>query len=431
MDSTFSALRSIIKDHLPDLKRYEDIYKDLHAHPELGTLEKRTSSIATKHLREIGYEVTKDIGGHGVTGVFENGAGPTVMLRADMDALPIREQTGLVYASTLETVDTDGEKKPVMHACGHDSHVSTMMATAELLCKSKEHWTGTLIILFQPDEEHCKGAQAMIDDGLYNKIPKPNIVLGQHLTNAKAGTVLLRKGVFLASADTFKVTVFGRGAHGAQPQESIDPIVIASSIVMRLQTVVAREIGPEDVATVTCASFEGGSWKAPNIIPDQVVLTLNIRTFDSTVRGKVLHAVKRIIKHEALASGAPREPTIQELNSYPLTYNDPDSVQKLHNTFEEYFREDCWVAERETASEDFTNFATHINVPSIFWNFGGVNEEIWEKYEQDRKEGKKVRLPGAHQADYAPVLQPTLKTGIEAMSLAALTFMGKSEKKSL
>jgi amidohydrolase len=423
MEVPHNLVHSIINEFLPELKPYEDVYRDLHSHPELGQQEERTSGIAASHLRDAGYDVTTNIGGHGVTGVLKNGSGPTVLLRADMDALPISENTGLSYASTVEAVDMDGEKKPVMHACGHDSHVACMMAVSTFLAKAKDKWKGTLIVLFQPDEEHGAGARAMLDDGLYSKIPKPDIVLGQHLTSVKTGVVLIRPGVFMASADTFKVTIFGRGAHGAQPQDSIDPIVLAASTILRLQTVVSREIGPEDVASVTCASIHGG--KAHNVIPDEVEFTLNIRAFDKGVREKVLKAVKRIIRGEAIASGVLKEPSVELVGSFPLTVNDTEATVKLEKSFKKYFGEErTWEATRHTASEDFSLLASDIGVPSVFWNFGGVDTELWAQFE---KENDTTLIAKAHQANYAPVVQPTLKTGVEAMSLAALSFLAVGE----
>ena len=416
---SYSQLHSIIEESRPNLGPFEDVYRDLHRNPELGQQEKRTSGIAASHLKEAGYDVTTNIGGYGVVGVLKNGEGPTVLLRADMDALPILEQTGLDYASTVEAIDTDGEKKPVMHGCGHDTHVTSMMATSTLLAKAKEKWKGTLIILFQPDEEHGAGARAMLDDGLYDKIRKPEIVLGQHLTPCKAGIVQIRPGVVYATADSFKVVVHGRGAHGSRPQDSIDPVVLASSIIVRLQTVVAREIGPDDVASVTCASIHGG--KAHNVIPDDVEFTLNVRTFDTAVREKVLSAIKRIIKGEAIAAGTEKEPTFKPLHNYPLTVNDKESTLKLEKSFKSFFGEERTLeAPRYTASEDFSLLATDIGVPSVFWDFGGVDHKIWAQFE---KEKNPRLIINPHQANYAPVIDPTLKTGIEAMSLAALTFL--------
>jgi amidohydrolase len=419
-----SFLRPIIDEFRPNLTLFEAIYRDIHQHPELGQQEKRTSEIAASHLRKAGYNVTTNIGGYGLAGVLQNGEGPTVLLRADMDALPILEQTGLPYASTAETVDTDGETKPVMHACGHDVHVACMMGVSTLLVKAKDKWSGMLIILFQPDEEHGAGARAMLDDNLYNRIPKPDIVLGQHIGPFKTGVVLIRSGVFMASADTFKVTIFGRGAHGASPENAIDPVVLAASIIVRLQTVVSREIAPQDAASVTCASIHGG--KAHNVIPNEVEIMINIRTFDHSVREKVIAAVKRIIKGEAIASGVLKEPEVELIMSYPLTYNNPEATLKLNETFMSYFGKNHTLeAPRHVASEDFSLLASAIKVPSVFWNFGGVDAERWDQHKTDNDP---LLISQPHQAGFAPVIEPTLKTGIDAMSLAALTFLKSADK---
>jgi len=421
MSSSPGNIHSIIAEYRPELASFEDTYKDVHSHPELGKQEKRTASIASAHLESVGYKVISNIGGYGVVGILSNGSGPTVLLRADMDALPIKENTGLEYASTLEAVDENGETQPVMHGCGHDVHVVSLMASATLLANAKSKWFGTLLVLFQPDEEHGEGARAMLDDGLYEKIPKPDIVLGQHLVASLAGTVLVRPGICMASADSLKVVVHGRGGHASSPQDAIDPVVLAASIIVRLQTVVAREIGPGDAASVTCASIHSG--KAHNVIPDEVVILINVRAFEEDVRKKVLDAIKRIIKGEAIASGVEREPEITTINQYPRTVNDENSSAKIKNAFEEYFgKEQTLIPPRATASEDFSLLATDIGVPSVFWNFGGVEQKRWEA-SRDVSDGSK-RLPQPHQANYAPVIQPTLQTGVDAMSLAALTFLG-------
>jgi amidohydrolase len=265
----------------------------------------------------------------------------------------------------------------------------------------------------------------MLNDKLYEKIPKPDIVLGQHVTGAfKAGTVLIRSGVFMASADSFKITIFGRGAHGAAPQDSIDPIILAASIIVRLQTVVAREIGPQDVASVTCASIHGG--KTHNVIPDKVELLLNIRTFDTEVREKVLAAIKRIIRGEAIASGVEKYPDMELISSFPLTFNDPVSTSRLEEEFKVYFDNNRTLeAPRWTASEDFSNLALDIGVPSVFWNWGGVEAKKWERFE---KEKDSKLLPQAHQDNYELAVEPTLQTGIDALSLAALSFLNIVEE---
>jgi amidohydrolase len=403
---------AIVDQFRPELKPFESVYRDLHQHPELGQQEARTSAIAAAHLRQLGYQTTTHIGGYGVAGVLENGRGPAVLLRADMDALPIREETGLPYASSATTVDTDGVTKPVMHACGHDMHVAAMMAVASLLAAARRSWSGTLIILFQPDEEHGAGAQAMLDDKLYDRIPRPDVVLGQHVADRECGLLLLRSGPYMASGDTFKLTVFGRGGHGAEPDVCIDPIVLASSIVVRLQSVVARVIGPRDAAVVTCASIHGG--KAHNVIPDEVELLLNVRTFDEKVREKVLAAVRRIIKGEALASGVEREPELLHTMAYPLTYNDPATTATLNTAFTSYFGERAQEGRLISASEDFSRLASAIGVPSVLWHLGSRDVEKWKHADA---------IPSAHQPNFEVHVEPTLRLGVDAMSLAALTFL--------
>lgn len=420
-NDTTGRVRSIIGKNRPDLGSFEAVYKDLHQHPELGTQESRTSSIVAKHLQEVGYTVVDRIGGHGLVGILENGQGPTIMFRADMDALPIREETGVQWASQVESVDTDGEKKPVMHACGHDMHVTSAMAVSTLLAQARSEWKGTLLMLFQPDEEHGAGAQAMLDDGLYTKVPKPDVVFGQHISSLKTGIVRIKPGVFMASADTLKVTVFGRGAHGARPQDSIDPIVLAASIILRLQTVVAREIAPSDVASVTCASIHGG--KAHNVIPYEVEFFLNIRTFNDAVREEVIGAVKRIIKGEAIASGVQKEPTIETVGNFPLTVNDEATAHKIDALFRSYFGEqnvlECPLV---VASEDFSLLATSIGVRSAFWNFGSIDTKTWSEYERT---GNKELIPQPHQNTFCPEVSTTLRTAVDAMSLVLLEHLGR------
>ena len=288
---------------LPDL---EALYKDLHAHPELSMEETRTASVAAERLRGAGYEVTPGVGGTGVVGLLRNGEGPTVMLRADMDALPVKEATGLAYASKATATDRDGKSTPVMHACGHDMHVTWLAGVASLFARSRDLWRGTIMAVFQPGEETAQGAQAMIDDGLFDRFPKPAVVLGQHVMVGPSGTVAGRKGTITSAADSLQITLFGRGAHGSMPQASIDPVIMAASTVMRLQTIVSRELAATDSAVVTIGALQAGTKE--NVIPDEAVIKLNIRTFDEGVRKRVLAAITRIVNAEAAASGAPRPP---------------------------------------------------------------------------------------------------------------------------
>ena len=288
------------------LARLEGIYKDIHAHPELSMQEHRTANIAAAWLRENGYEVTEKVGGTGVVGLLRNGNGATVLLRADMDALPIQESTGLPYASQESGTDRFGQATSIAHSCGHDMHVAWLMGATRLLAENRQKWNGTVIAVFQPGEETGQGARAMITDGMVKRFPKPDVTLGQHVMPLSAGQIGWRTGTILSAGDSWEVTLFGRGAHGSMPQKSIDPVVMAAAAVMRMQTVVSREIAMTDSAVVTVGTLRAGMNE--NVIPDHALLRLNVRTFKDEVRTRVLAAVKRILEAEAGASGAPKPP---------------------------------------------------------------------------------------------------------------------------
>ena len=300
--STVTMSASVFRHHPLDLGGYEDLYKHLHSHPELSLHEKNTSATVAAHKALRAYKVHSGIGGHGVVGVLSNSDGPTILLRADMDALPVKEKTGLDYASKA----TDKDGGPVMHACGHDMHVTCLLGAAAWLADAKDKWSGTLIVLFQPNEERGKGARAMVDDGLYGKIPEPDVVLAQHVQPGRAGKVAVKAGTMIASADSFKITVHGRGGHGSMPQLCIDPVLIAASIVVRLQGIVAREVDPQDTAVVTVGSIHAGS--SDNIIPDSAELLLDMRTQKEETRQKILKAIKRIVEKVSLVSCDTRDP---------------------------------------------------------------------------------------------------------------------------
>lgn len=413
------ALSQLVNRFRPDLKPFEDIYRHLHKQPELSGQEEQTAKKAAEHLKSLGFEVHTNIGGHGVAGVLRNGDGPTVLLRADMDALPLEERTGLPYASTQWVNGPNGKSTPVSHACGHDSHVTTLMAAATLLHAAREKWGGTLICIFQPSEEHLDGARAMLDDGLYDKIPKPDVVLAQHVMRIKAGTVCLKAGSLLTAADSFDVRIFGRGGHGSAPQTTIDPIVIGASIVMRLQTIVSREVTPGELAVVSCGSINAGH--GPNIIPDHLDLQLNVRTLDAGVRERVCAAIHRIIEAECLSAGAVEKPKITKTYSSPATVNDENTVDALRATFEPHFKENMVDMERPTASEDFSLLATAVGAPYVMWMFGGIDAETWDEAVANDKVDE---LPSNHSPYFAPAIQPTLQTGVDALALGALTFLG-------
>ncbi len=405
--------------NLPELlSSLEATYKDVHAHPELSMQEVRTAGLAATHLNENGYEVTTGVGKTGVVGVLRNGEGPTITLRADMDALPIREATGVSYASTAITTNSAGEAVPVAHACGHDMHVAWLIGASTLFSRTRDAWRGTLIVLFQPGEETAQGARAMIADGLLTRFPKPDVVMGQHVMVGPAGTVAGSSGPITSAADSLQIRLFGRGAHGSMPQASIDPVVMAAATVLRLQTIVSREVAATEAAVVTVGVLQAGTKE--NVIPDEAIIKLNVRSFDAGVRTRVLAAITRIVNAEAQASGAPRPPEITPLDSYPLNVNDKSASDRVAAAFRAHFSAD---RVRHTgpapASEDFGCFGTEWHVPSVFWFVGGTDPALYAKA---KEEGRLNELPVNHSPYFAPVLHPTLETGVEAMVAAALAW---------
>lgn len=394
-------------------------YQDLHRHPELSMQETRTASQAAARLRAAGYSVTTGIGVTGVVGILDNGVGPTVMLRADMDALPVREQTELPYASDASGHDADGLHVPIMHACGHDMHVTCLCGAAELFAQNRDRWAGRLMVVFQPAEEIGTGARAMIDDGLFDRFGRPEVVLGQHVIPSAAGSLFWRSGVTMSAADSLEIRLFGRGGHGSRPQSSVDPIVMAASLVMRLQTIVAREVAPSDQVVVTVGSLHAGTKE--NIIPDQASLKLNVRSFAPEVRQRVLDAIKRIAVAEATASGAPREPEFRPLNNFPILSNDPEATGRTAGALISHFG-DANVHQMPlvNASEDFGEFGTAAGVPSVFWYFGGLDPAYLRAAEA---EGRSAEIPGNHSPMFAPVIEPTLSTGVHALVACALNWL--------
>ena len=392
----------------------EALYKDVHSHPELSMQELRTAGLAAERLRAAGYAVTTGVGKTGVVGLLRNGDGPTVMLRADMDALPVQEATGLPYASKVTGIDRDGNSVPVSHMCGHDMHVTWLAGAAKLLADARTTWRGTLMAVFQPAEETAEGAQAMIDDGLFSRFPKPDVILGQHVMVGPAGTVAGRPGAITSAADSLQIRLFGRGAHGSMPQASIDPVVMAAATVMRLQTVVSREVAAAEAAVVTIGALQAGTKE--NVIPDEAIIKLNVRTFDAGVRTRVLAAIERIVNAEAEASGAPRKPEITTLDHYPLNMNDRDASKRVVDAFRRHFGPE---RVRETgpapASEDFGSFGTEWHSPSVFWFVGSTDPEIYAKAKEDNRLNE---LPVNHSPKFAPVIHPTLSTGVETLLVA-------------
>ncbi|MGV9637963.1 amidohydrolase [Nocardia rhamnosiphila] len=396
----------------------ENHYRDLHAHPELGMSEHRTAALVATALRDYGYDVTTGIAGTGVTGVLRNGPGPAVLLRADMDALPVEEATGLPYASTA-TVDRGGVPQPVMHACGHDIHIACLLGSARLMAEARHAWHGTIITLFQPSEENGDGARAMVADGLTGKIPAPDVVLGQHVLPYPAGTIGTCPGPFLSAADSLRVTLHGRGAHGSQPQASVDPVVMAAMCVLRLQTVVSREIAPTTRAVVTVGSIHAGT--GPNLIPDDAVLEINVRTYEPEVREHVLNSIERIVRAEAAGAGAPREPEFERITTFPPTVNDPETTRRVAAAFATAFGAAAHRIEPQTASEDISEIPAAFGVPFTYWGLGGTDPAAFA--EAVEKGTLFQDIPVNHSSRFAPVLQPTLDTGVTALVVAALAWL--------
>jgi hippurate hydrolase len=396
---------------LPDL---EALYKDVHSHPELSMQETRTARLAADHLRAAGYEVTTGVGKTGVVGLLRNGDGPTVMLRADMDALPVEEATGLPYASKATATDREGKTVPVSHMCGHDMHVTWLAGATKLLADARTTWRGTLMAVFQPGEETAEGAQAMIDDGLFKRFAKPDVVLGQHVMVGPSGTVAGRAGAITSAADSLQIRLFGRGAHGSMPQASIDPVIMAAATVMRLQTIVSREVAAAEAAVVTVGALQAGTKE--NVIPDEAIIKLNVRTFDAGVRTRVLGAIERIVNAEAEASGALRKPEITALDHYPLNVNDRDASKRVVDAFRGHFGAD---RVRETgpapASEDFGSFGSEWHSPSVFWFVGGTDPDLYAKAKAANRLNE---LPVNHSPKFAPVIHPSLRTGVETLVVA-------------
>ena len=423
MNKPVSSSESVLKNIdrlIPDL---ETFYKNLHANPELSMQETRTAGLAAERLRKAGYEVTTGVGKTGVVGLLRNGEGPTVMLRADMDALPIQEATGLPYASKVTTTDAEGKTVPVGHMCGHDMHVAWLAGAAALFAQARDAWHGTLMVVFQPGEETAQGAQAMIDDKLTERFPQPVVVLGQHVMLGPAGEIAGSAGPITSAADSFQIRLFGRGAHGSMPQAAVDPVVMAAATVLRLQTVVSREVAATEAAVVTVGVLQAGTKE--NVIPDDAIIKLNVRTFDAGVRKRVLAAIERIVNAEAEASGAPRKPEITPLDRYPLNLNDEAASNRIAQAFRAHFSPArVHHTGPAPASEDFGCFGTAWQVPSVFWFVGGTDPETYAKAKAG---GTLNKLPVNHSPQFAPVIHPTLKTGVETLVVAALAWLSPAK----
>jgi amidohydrolase len=417
------SLDQLIDREIPSLLT---TYKQLHAAPELSMQEKNSSALVASRLRELGYEVTYPVGQYtepgmtcyGVVAIMKNGSGPTVLVRSDMDALPVQEQTGLPYASTVRTKSPAGDDVPVMHACGHDIHMTTLLGTAKMLAQLKPQWHGTVMLIGQPAEEVVKGADGMLRDRLYERFPRPDFIIALHdNSNMPAGQIGYTPGYFMASADSINVTLRGMGGHGAAPQSTKDPVVMAAEFITALQTIVSREDSPLDPVVVTVGSIHGGTKR--NIIPDEVQLQMTVRTYKPEVRKRVLASIERIARGVAMTAGVPedRAPVFELLagESVASTYNDPVLTERLAAALTKGMgAENVIRIDPLMVSEDFGRFGLDHKIPICMINLGGVDPA---------KIASGQRLPSLHSSGWAPLPDPTLRGGIKAMTLAVLELL--------
>jgi hippurate hydrolase len=397
-----SASQEVSDAYAPAYK----LYVDLHQHPELSGNETQTAAKVAAALKAQGYTVTEHVGGTGVVAILENGAGPTIMLRTELDALPVEEKTGLPYASKVHTKDPNGRDVSVGHMCGHDVHMSALVATAGIMAHSKDTWHGTLMLIGQPAEETIAGARAMIKDGLFTRFPRPDAALALHVGNdLPAGQIGILSGIYNTNADSIRITIYGKGGHGSAPHTAVDPIVTAARTILALQTIPSREVKPGELAVITVGYINAGTKN--NIIPDQAEMGLTVRTYKQDVRKQVLEAITRITNAESQAANTPRPPSIDRYEMTDAVYNDQALVDKLRPVLEQAIGKDNVVTEEPiTASEDFSAFLAE-KIPGLFLNLGGADPQ---KLAQARASG--THLPSNHSSLFAPDVDPALHTAI-------------------
>ena len=425
-DSSATSLRESLRARADqEYPRLFELYKHLHTHPELSLHEEKTGQRIADELKETGFDVTSRVGGHGVVGVLRNGRGPTILVRTDLDALPVKEQTGLPYASNVRVTDDKGAEVEVMHACGHDVHMTVFVGAARALVALKDRWQGTLVMIGQPAEEKGSGARKMLADGLFTRFPKPDYCLALHVkADLAAGSVGYIEGYALGNVDSVDLTIRGVGGHGAWPHKTKDPVVLAAETVLALQTIVSREIAPGEPAVVTVGSIHGGT--KHNIIPDEVHLQLTLRSYTDEVRAQTIAAIKRMTRGLAEAAGVPEDRlpivALKETEFTPATYNDPALTRRLAAVFKNWFGEtNAQQAKPVMGGEDFSEYGrTPDKIPICMFWLGAVKPELVQASE---KTGK--TLPSLHSSQFAPLPEPTIKTGVIAMTAAVLELAGK------
>jgi amidohydrolase len=415
-------LTAAIDSHIAaNLDSLTGLYRECHANPELSLAEEKTAARGAERLKKSGYAVTTGVGGHGVVGVLENGSGPVVLLRGDMDALPIVEETGLPYASKVTVKGKDGADVGVMHACGHDIHVTCLVGTADLLAKLKDRWSGTVVAILQPAEEVGIGAKAMIDAGLFTRFPKPNAAIALHVSSEPVGTVSLTSGWAFANVDSIDITVHGVGGHGSKPQDAIDPIMIASQIIVSLQTIVSRRQDPLDPCVVTVGSIHSGS--KHNIIPNDAKMQITVRTYGDATREKVIASIREIATNTARALGAKRDPdiTVRDAEFTPATYNDPALAEAARTLFSAVLG-DSNVRESPPlmGGEDFSRYSKELGIPGLMFRLGTVAQERIDAF---KAAGQIV--PTQHSSLYYPEPEPSISNGVRCFTSLALGILGK------
>lgn len=405
-----------------DYSNLEQLYKHFHQNPELSFLEEKTAARLAKELKAIGFEVTEKVGGHGIVGVLKNGDGPTVLVRADMDALPIREETGLDYASEVKMTDITGDEVSVMHACGHDMHITVWTGAARALAQMKDQWKGTLLFIGQPAEERGSGARNMLKEGLFDKFPVPDYGVALHVhSDMPAGSIGYCPEFSMANVDMMNIKVFGEGGHGAYPHTTIDPVVLAAKIIVDLQTIVSREVSPLDPAVVTVGSIHGGT--KGNVIPNEVELKLTLRSYTDEVRQTLIDKIKLKCRAAAMAAGLSEDkyPEVSLRDEFtPALYNDPKLTSRIAEVFVENFgKEKIHRQAPVMGGEDFGRYGkTEANVPIFMYRLGVVNPELFDEYQAADKQ-----LPSLHSSKFAPDIEPSIKTGVKSMVLAVLELL--------
>ena len=410
-----AAIAELLDANPADLSWQQEFYTWMHSHPELSECEEKTAIAIRERLSHYNCTVSRPIGGHGLVATISNGEGPTILSRADFDALPVTEDTGAPYASTVRTTGRDGNETGVMHACGHDMHTTALLGAVAILDATRQRWSGTFHALFQPAEEVTAGAGAMVRDGLADEISRPDLCLGQHIVPGKAGTIMSMPGPALAACDSITVTIHGTSAHASSPHQSVDPIYVAAHVILRLQGIVGREVDPGEFAVVSVGQIHAGNTN--NSIPDTATLTLNCRFYNTGVRDHVYRAIERVIRAECEASGCPAEPDIEYWAHGELTDNDPAVFSHVRETFDAVFGDSSIDAERWTASEDFSEIPRHFDVPYLFWTAGITPDEQWEKRDE-------TPVPANHMATFLPDLS-TISSTTKAAAAAPLSFLFK------